>query len=55
MSPAEISGFPMTAESVIKEESRAMSDTKIQIFTSQDGAAQLQVALDQETVWLSQA
>lgn len=32
-----------------------MSDTKIQIFTSQDGAAQLQVALDQDTVWLSQA
>ena len=32
-----------------------MSDTKIQIFTSQDGAAQLQVALEQDTVWLSQA
>jgi len=32
-----------------------MSDTKIQIFTSQDGAAQLLVALEQETVWLTQA
>lgn len=31
-----------------------VNDTKIQIFTSQDGAAQLQVALEQDTVWLSQ-
>lgn len=32
-----------------------MTDQQIQIFTSEDGTAQLQVALDQETVWLSQA
>ena len=31
-----------------------VNDTKIQIFTSQDGAAQLEVALDRETVWLNQ-
>lgn len=32
-----------------------MSDLQVQIFTSQDGSAQLEVALDQETVWLNQA
>ena len=32
-----------------------MSDLQVQIFTSPDGRAQLEVALDQETVWLSQA
>lgn len=32
-----------------------MSDLQVQIFTSQDGSAQLEVALDHETVWLSQA
>ncbi len=32
-----------------------MSDLQVQIFTSPDGSAQLEVALDQETVWLSQA
>ncbi len=32
-----------------------MTDQKIQIFASVDGQAQLDVALDQETVWLSQA
>ncbi|WP_426415318.1 RhuM family protein [Aestuariirhabdus sp. LZHN29] len=32
-----------------------MSDPKIQIFTSSDGEARLEVALEQETVWLSQA
>lgn len=31
------------------------TDQQIQIFTSADGQAQLQVALEQETVWLSQA
>ena len=30
-------------------------DQQIQIFTSTDGEAQLEVALDQDTVWLSQA
>lgn len=32
-----------------------MTDQQIQIFTSQDGRAQLEVALDRDTVWLSQA
>ena len=32
-----------------------MNEQRIQIFTSQDGQAQLEVALEQETVWLSQA
>lgn len=32
-----------------------MTDQQIQIFTSQDGKAQLEVALDQDTVWLGQA
>lgn len=32
-----------------------MTHSHIQIFTSQDGKAQLEVALDKETVWLSQA
>ncbi len=32
-----------------------MSDLQVQIFTSQDGSAQLEVVLDQETVWLTQA
>ncbi len=32
-----------------------MEDQQIQIFTSADGKAQLEVALEQETVWLSQA
>jgi len=31
-----------------------MTDQQIQIFTSSDGQAQLEVALDQETVWLQQ-
>jgi len=31
-----------------------MTEQQIQIFTSQDGKAQLEVALDQDTVWLSQ-
>ncbi|WP_235598954.1 virulence RhuM family protein [Idiomarina sp. 28-8] len=31
-----------------------MNDKQIQIFESQDGQAQLEVALDKETVWLSQ-
>lgn len=31
-----------------------MSNQHIQIFTSEDGRAQLEVALDQETVWLQQ-
>ncbi|KPQ26459.1 MAG: hypothetical protein HLUCCO06_06595 [Halomonas sp. HL-93] len=32
-----------------------MNDQQIQIFTSEDGQAHLEVALEQETVWLSQA
>lgn len=32
-----------------------MAEQQIRIFTSTDGQAQLEVALDQETVWLSQA
>lgn len=32
-----------------------MDDQQVKIFTSSDGQAQLEVALDQETVWLSQA
>ena len=32
-----------------------MTDSRIQLFTSADGQSQLEVALDQETVWLSQA
>lgn len=32
-----------------------MTTQQVQIFTSADGQAELQVALDQETVWLSQA
>ena len=32
-----------------------MTTQQIQIFTSADGQAELQVALDKETVWLSQA
>ncbi len=31
-----------------------MEDQQVRIFTSSDGQAQLEVALDQETVWLSQ-
>lgn len=30
-------------------------DQNIKIFTTQDGQAQIEVALEQETVWLSQA
>lgn len=32
-----------------------MKDQQIQIFTSEDGQAQLEVALEQDAVWLSQA
>ncbi|MDX5978729.1 RhuM family protein [Vreelandella alkaliphila] len=32
-----------------------MNDQKIQIFTSEDGQSHLEVTLEQETVWLSQA
>ncbi|WP_235937020.1 hypothetical protein [Vreelandella azerica] len=32
-----------------------MSEQQVRIFTPTDGQAQLEVALDQETVWLSQA
>ena len=32
-----------------------MTEQQVRIFTSNDGQAQLEVALDQETVWLSQA
>lgn len=32
-----------------------MTEHQVRIFTSSDGRAQLEVALDQETVWLSQA
>lgn len=32
-----------------------MTGQQIQIFTSQDGKTQLEVTLDQDTVWLSQA
>lgn len=32
-----------------------MTNQQIQIFTSQDGEAQLEVALDRDTVWLNQA
>lgn len=32
-----------------------MNDKQIQIFESQDGQAQLEVALEQDTVWLNQA
>lgn len=32
-----------------------MAEQQVRIFTSSDGQAQLEVALDQETVWLSQA
>ncbi|MEG3081161.1 virulence protein RhuM/Fic/DOC family protein [Halomonas sp. 5021] len=32
-----------------------MNDQQIQIFTSEDGQAHLEVTLEQETVWLSQA
>ncbi len=32
-----------------------MSNTQVQIFESKDGKAQLEVALEQDTVWLSQA
>jgi hypothetical protein len=32
-----------------------MNDQQIQIFTSEDGQAHLEVKLEQETVWLSQA
>ncbi len=31
-----------------------MSTQQIQIFTSEDGQARLEVALEQETVWLRQ-
>lgn len=34
---------------------QVMSQQQIQLFTSADGQAQLQVALEHETVWLSQA
>ena len=30
-----------------------MTEQQVRIFTSQDGQAQLEVALDQETAWLS--
>mgnify|MGYP003655699789 FL=1 len=30
-----------------------MNDQQIQIFTSEDGQAHLEVTLEQETVWLS--
>jgi len=37
-------------------EERIMTDNKqVQIFQSMDGGVQLEVALKQETVWLSQA
>lgn len=32
-----------------------MSDNKVQLFTSADGVVSLEVSLDKETVWLSQA
>lgn len=32
-----------------------MSNQQIEIFTTQDGQAQLRVALDKDTVWLTQA
>ena len=32
-----------------------ISPQQVQIFTSADGQAQLQVALEQDTLWLSQA
>jgi len=32
-----------------------MTDQQVHLFVSQDGQAQLEVALDQDTVWLSQA
>ena len=32
-----------------------MTDLQVQLFTSQDGQAQLEVALERDTVWLSQA
>ncbi len=32
-----------------------MTEQQVRIFTSTDGQAQLEVALEQETVWLSQA
>jgi len=32
-----------------------MTEQQVRIFTSSDGQAQLEVALDQETIWLSQA
>lgn len=32
-----------------------MTEQQVRIFTSNDGQAQLEVALDRETVWLSQA
>lgn len=32
-----------------------MEDQQVRIFTSSDGQAQLEVALDQETVWLNQS
>lgn len=32
-----------------------MNDQQIQIFTSEDGQSHLEVTLEQETVWLSQA
>ena len=32
-----------------------MNDRQIQIFISEDGQAHLEVTLEQETIWLSQA
>lgn len=32
-----------------------MTEQQVRIFTSQDGKAQLEVALEQDTVWLSQS
>jgi len=32
-----------------------VTEAQVQLFTSQDGEARLEVALDQDTVWLSQA
>ncbi len=32
-----------------------MKDQQIRLFTSEDGEAQLEVALDRETVWLNQS
>lgn len=36
-----------------QQQVQAVEQTQVQIFTSQDGAAQLEVALDRDTAWLS--